>query len=138
MMRGLLLVALGSALGGIARGLVSLLMRPVAEGWPWDIWLVNVAGSFAITAFAALSVLHGARWPAGDGMRLFVMVGFCGGFTTFSIFSLEAMMLWQAGATMQAGTYVGASLVGWLLGGVLGLWIGHWLNTAQGERPAAG
>ena len=126
------LVGLGSALGGLARWLMSDLLQPAPGlGFPWGTLWVNTSGSFLIGAYAAL-VAPGGRWSAGLGQRLFFMTGFCGGYTTFSIFSLEAILFLQAGRYVLAGGYVGASLLLWLGGA----WAGYALG-AQGRWGAA-
>ncbi|MCH5367596.1 CrcB family protein, partial [Escherichia fergusonii] len=77
-------VALGSAIGGMFRfGISSLISRAAGEALPWGTILVNVLGSFVIGAFAGLTAVDG-RLPASPEFRTFIMVGLCGGFTTFS------------------------------------------------------
>jgi fluoride exporter len=109
-----LAVGLGGALGGLARWLLSdLLQAPPGLGFPWGTLFVNTTGSFLIGGYAAL-VAPGERWSASLGQRLFFMTGFCGGYTTFSIFSLETILFLQAGQFGLAAAYVGISLVLWL------------------------
>jgi CrcB protein len=72
--------------------------------------LINVLGSFVIGAFAALTTVDG-RFSENESIRLLVMVGVCGGFTTFSSFSLQTLMLLRAGDTLSAGINVVASVV---------------------------
>jgi fluoride exporter len=92
------LIALGGAIGSVLRYLMVS-----AIGAPIGTLAVNVLGSFAIgVLFAAL----GTR----DGWQLFLMTGVLGGFTTFSAFSLDMLKLLQAGQTLQAAAYAGASL----------------------------
>jgi CrcB protein len=127
-----LAVGLGSALGGVLRWWLSeLLQAPPGEGFPWGTLWVNTSGSFLIGCYAA-QVAQGGRWAQGLRQRLFFMTGFCGGYTTFSIFSLETILLLQAGRYGLAGAYVGASLLLWL-GAV---WAGYALGT-QGRWGAA-
>lgn len=108
-------VGAGSALGGLARWLLSeALGGPPGLGLPWATMFVNASGSFLIGAYAA-QVAPGGRWHGhGPGARLFVMTGFCGGYTTFSIFSLETVLLVQAASYGMAGLYAGGSLAVWL------------------------
>jgi CrcB protein len=88
-----LYVALGSALGGMARyGLALAAARLWGTGFPWGTILINVAGSFIIGFFGTLTQPAGPL-PAAAGLRIFVMVGICGGFTTFSSFSLQTLEL---------------------------------------------
>lgn len=113
-------VAAGAALGSMVRVSASLIFASPAGGFPLATLLVNVAGSFAIGAFAALSGPDGRLLisPAG---RQFVMAGFCGGLTTFSIFSLESLELLIAGRPWLSLGYISTSLAGWLVAA----WLGH-------------
>lgn len=105
----LLVVALGSALGGVLRYAATLGLNAVAlRGWPWGTFAVNVVGSFLI---GLLYVVIVERAGAGDTLRLFAMVGVLGGFTTFSSFSLETLVLLEQGEIARATAYVGASVV---------------------------
>jgi CrcB protein len=86
-------VALGSALGGMARYGVGLAAaRLWGLAFPWGTILINVAGSFVISFFGTLTLPSGPL-PANAALRVFVMVGVCGGFTTFSSFSLQTLEL---------------------------------------------
>jgi fluoride exporter len=119
-----LAVGLGSALGGTARWLLSEGMFAwLGGGFPWGTLAVNVAGSFLIGAFAALTGPDG-RWLVGPRRRHFFMTGVCGGFTTFSIFSLETIQLLQAGHPGSAA-YLTVSLAAWLAAA----WAGHALAS---------
>jgi fluoride exporter len=114
-------VAAGSALGAVARYAVSLAAIALfGPAFPWGTLAVNVVGSFLIGAYAAAMAADG-RWWSSPAMRHFVTAGFCGGFTTFSIFSLETLHLWSAGAAGLAVAYVLSSLVLWLAA----VWAGH-------------
>ncbi len=97
-------IALGSALGGMARYACSGLVAGLfGETFPWGTLLVNVVGSAIIGVVAALALPEG-RLLVPSEARLFIMVGFCGGFTTFSSFSLQTLSL------LQDGQWVGAFL----------------------------
>ncbi len=120
-------IAAGSALGGVARHwLTRFVAERVGEGFPWGTLVINVSGSFAIGIIAALTAAEG-RWPAPPGFRLFWTAGVCGGYTTFSAFSLQSVDLLRAGAWWEALTYaglsvaccVGAAMAGVGLGGTL-------------------
>lgn len=114
-------VAVGSVVGGVARYLASVLfMSQVGDGFPWSTLFVNVTGSFIIGFYSALTGPDG-RLFASPRQRQFVMVGFCGGYTTFSAFSLETLRLVQSGNVHAAAVNVGVSVVGWLTA----VWIGH-------------
>ena len=86
-----LLVAVGGALGSMARFWCSgFAARQFGEWFPWGTLIVNVLGSFVIGAFAALSATEGPFLIRPE-LRVFVMVGLCGGYTTFSSFSLQTL-----------------------------------------------
>ena len=122
-----LAVAAGAAIGGTARAALSLAALGLAgPGFPWGTLLANVGGSFLIGLFAALTG-PGGRLAASPRTREFVMTGFCGGFTTFSIFSLETLHLAAAGRLAAAAGYVAISVPLWL-GGV-------WAGSRLGRRP---
>jgi len=115
------LVALGSMIGGVLRAIASLGIHAHMEaGFPWGTLFVNVTGSFAIGFYATLTGPEG-RLLVGSRQRQFVMTGICGGYTTFSVFSLETFRLLQAGDLPSAGLNVGVSVVGWLAA----VWLGH-------------
>jgi CrcB protein len=116
-----LVIGMGSALGGLARfGCGALALALWGPDFPWGTILINVLGSFVIGAFATLTAADG-RIPVGLLGRQFVMVGLCGGYTTFSAFSLETLELLRAARPLAAGANVLASLVLCLLA----VWAGH-------------
>ncbi|MGF1455682.1 MAG: fluoride efflux transporter CrcB [Alphaproteobacteria bacterium] len=105
----LLWVALGGALGSVGRLLVtSAAARAFGSAFPWGTVAVNVAGSFAMGVMAVWVTRH---WADGTGVRLFLMTGLLGGFTTFSAFSLEAVLLLERGQSGTAFFYMAASVV---------------------------
>ena len=122
-----LLVALGGALGTVARYLLSAATAPISQGVPWGTIGINVAGSLAIGLFGTLTLAHG-RYPAPEPLRLFVMVGVCGGFTTFSSFSLQTLDLLRAGSPGRAGLNVAASVALCLAAVAAGHLLGARLN----------
>ena len=81
-------IALGSAIGGVARYALTRFLLPTSAYFPSSTVLINVLGSFVIGFFGTLTV-SGGRYAVPENVRLFVMVGICGGFTTFSSFSLQ-------------------------------------------------
>ena len=119
-------IALGGALGSLARYYASdALARAVGPAFPWGTLLVNVSGSLLIGFVAG--------WEGGNGrlmesafVRQFVMVGICGGYTTFSAFSLQTLEMLHAGDVGRAGANVAASV----LLCVLGAWAGYALAAA--------
>lgn len=115
-----LAVALGGAAGSVARWQVGLWTRAQWPGFPWGTLLVNVSGSFVIGMVAGYSVLK----PLPEWVRIGVMTGILGGYTTFSAFSLDTMDLWKAG-TMPAFGNIATNLGLGLLGCAAGLWLGR-------------
>ena len=120
-MSGIAAVALGGALGAVMRYLMTLAVATapgLGGGFPWATLTVNLAGCLGIG-------LAWANWSHSswfhDWGRAFVVVGVLGGFTTFSAFSLETLMLTDAGRWGAAAAYVVASVVGCLLAAWLGL-----------------
>ncbi len=116
-------IAIGSALGGVARYWCSgIAARLIGETFPWGTLIVNVVGSFIIGFFATITGPDG-RWLVGSTARQFVMVGLCGGYTTFSSFSLQTLNLMQDGEWLYASLNVVASVVLCMLA----VWLGHLL-----------
>ncbi|MDF2493161.1 fluoride efflux transporter CrcB [Sphingomonas sp.] len=109
-MNGLLLVMAGGAVGAGMRHLVGrAALVTLGHGWPWGTLIVNIAGG------CAMGVLAGtvARMSSGaEPWRLLIGVGVLGGFTTFSAFSLDAMLMIERGAWLQALTYILLSVTG--------------------------
>jgi CrcB protein len=116
-------VAAGSVVGGVTRYLVSLALA-TGPGLPWATLFVNVTGSFIIGLYGTLSGPEG-RIFAGARQRQFIMTGFCGGYTTFSAFSLETFMLFRTGLSWMGWAYIAVSVACWLLA----VWLGHMLAT---------
>lgn len=114
------LVAVGSAVGGVARYAVSgIVARRFGETFPFGTLVVNITGCVLIGLFAALTQAPGAL--AGDQLtRLFVLTGICGGYTTFSSFSLQTLNLARDGEWLQAAANIVAS-TGLCL---VGVWLG--------------
>jgi fluoride exporter len=124
-------VGAGSALGALARfGCSAVLLALLGPTFPWGTLAVNGLGSFLIGLYATVSE-PGGRLTAGPARRHFVIAGFCGGFTTFSIFSLETLMLVERQAVGLAAIHVAASLAVWLISVWLGAWCGKRLNHLQ-------
>lgn len=102
-------VAVGSAVGGVARfGLAALIQERVGPGFPLGTLLVNISGSFLLGLFF--------RYALGTDaisleVRALLTTGFCGGYTTFSTFSYDTMMLLEEGQSSRATTYVVLSVV---------------------------
>jgi CrcB protein len=106
-----LYVAVGGALGSMARfWLGNAMAVAVGSEFPWGTLLINVLGSFVISFFGFL-VGTVPRFAVPYDMRIFVTVGLCGGFTTFSSFSLQTVELLRTGQPGRAGLYVAASVI---------------------------
>ncbi len=124
-------IGIGSALGGIARYWCSgIAARLFGETFPWGTLIINVVGSLIIGFFATLTGPDG-RLLVGSTVRQFVMVGLCGGYTTFSSFSLQTLNLANNGDWLQAVGNIGLSLMLCLVA----VWTGHaiavGLNTGK-------
>lgn len=104
-----LIISAGGALGTLGRYLLSVAALPISQSLPWGTIGINILGSFVIGLFGTLTLSHG-RFPVSDDTRLFVMVGLCGGFTTFSSFSLQTLDLLRTGATGRALINIVASV----------------------------
>lgn len=124
--------ALGAAIGGVLRVLASVAMHEFAGyGFPWGTLFVNVTGSFAIGFYATLAGPKG-RLAASPVQRQFVMTGICGGYTTFSMFSLETLRLLHDGDMPAAAFNVGLSVIAWLAAVWLGYRAAAAVNGAKG------
>jgi CrcB protein len=125
-MQAYLWIAIGSALGGVARYWCSgVAARLIGETFPWGTLIVNVVGSLVIGFFATLTGPDG-RVFVGSTARQFVMIGLCGGYTTFSSFSIQTLELLHDGEWLQAGGNIVASVILCLLA----VWLGHILAVA--------
>jgi len=119
-------IAAGSALGGVARYFCSgVAARLIGETFPWGTLIVNVLGSFIIGFFATLTGPNG-RMFVGSTARQTVMFGFCGGYTTFSSFSLQTLNLMHDGEW----AYAGANITGSVLLCLVAVWAGHILAVS--------
>jgi len=120
-MANALWIFLGGGLGTLARWWASgFVASRIGETFPWGTLLVNVTGSFAIGLFATLTAPDG-RFFAPASLRQFFMLGVCGGYTTFSSFSLQTLNLAEDGQWLKAGGNIALSVVLCLAG----VWLGH-------------
>ncbi len=125
-------IAIGGALGSVGRywfsGVVS---RQFGETFPWGTLLVNISGSFAIGLLAALAEPGGRRFIGPTG-RQFFMYGVCGGYTTFSSFSLQNLELMRDGDWVKAGANAVGSVALCLVAVWLGYALGMGFNAGKG------
>ncbi|MBY5915619.1 protein CrcB [Rhizobium leguminosarum bv. trifolii] len=103
-----LLVAFGGAIGSVLRYYVGQwTLRLMGPAFPWGTLAVNVVGCFVIGVFAELIA---RKFNASTELRLLLITGFLGGFTTFSAFSLDAISLFERGEGVAGGIYIAASV----------------------------
>ena len=117
----ILLVAVGSGLGGVLRYLVPCWIG-AAKGFPWATLTVNVVGSLMIGLGSGLLARHGGS--SAESIRCFAVVGFCGGFTTFSTFSNEAFRMLENNQWLSAAGYVGISVSA----GLVAVFVGYLIS----------
>ncbi len=128
------LIGLGGALGSLLRyALASALAGPAGPRFPLSTLLVNVSGCFAIGVLAT-ALAPGGAWPVREDLRLGILVGVLGGYTTFSSFGLETVNLLRAGMTAEAIAYV--ALSNFL--GLAAVWLGWRVGVALAAAPAPG
>lgn len=126
-------IAFGSALGGTARfALCGLIARHVGDAFQWGTFAINVSGSFLIGFSATLAGPEG-RFLASPTMRIFVMPGILGGFTTYSAFSLQTFELARSGDWLRAG----ANAFGTFLLCFLAVWLGYVCASALKSSAGA-
>jgi len=124
-------VTVGSALGGLMRYALTRLTLAISVDFPYGTILINIVGSFVIGYVGALTLQSG-RYAVSDNLRLFVMVGICGGFTTFSSFSLQTFDLLRTGAWGRAMANIMVSVALCLVA----VAAGHLLGQHQAVRAA--
>ena len=120
--RNIIAVGAGSFIGGIARYLVSLAMKGISKGFPWATVLVNLIGCLIIGllwGFLSRNTSESISWG------LFLTVGLCGGFTTFSTFSKEALTMLQTGQIWGFASYIALSILAGIALVALGYYIGR-------------
>lgn len=124
-------IAIGGALGSMGRYWISgLVTEHSPRAFPWGTLVVNITGSFVIGIFAAMAEPEG-RWSTSPGFRQFFMIGICGGYTTFSSFSLETLRLLHDGEWFYAGGNVVLSVILCMIA----VWLGYTLGTTMNASP---
>lgn len=123
-MNHLLLVSLGGAVGAGTRHLVGqAALRHLGTAWPYGTLTVNILGGLAMGLLVGWLAL--AQRADATDLRMLLGVGALGGFTTFSAFSLEVMLMIERKAWSQAGAYAALSVIGAVAALAIGLWIGR-------------
>lgn len=117
-------VAIGSMLGGTLRFALGRMTQGVDGSFPWTTLAINAFGSFVIGCFGTLT-LPESPFARSENCRLFVMVGLCGGFTTFSSFSLQTFDMLRSGARGRAAWNIGLSITLCLSSIAIGHWLAH-------------
>ena len=120
--RNIIAVGAGSFIGGIARYIVSLAMKGISKGFPWATVLVNLSGCLIIGllwGFLSRNASESTSWG------LFLTVGLCGVFTTFSTFSKEALTMLQTGQIWGFASYIALSILAGIVLVAIGYYIGR-------------
>ena len=129
-------VALGGAIGSVCRfGFGVAAARLWGESFPWGTIAINIIGSFVIGFFGTLTA-PGGLLPGGPNLRIFVMVGICGGFTTFSSFSLQTLSLAREGSWFGAAGNVALSVTLCITAVTIGHLSGERIGLLRGQAPA--
>lgn len=121
-MKSVLLVMLGGAIGAAMRYGIGRALPISANGWPWPTFACNLVGGFAMGLLVGWLSRFGAG-AAGQDLRLLLGVGVLGGFTTFSAFSLELVLMFEKGQGAQATIYALLSVLLAFAALLGGLWI---------------
>ena len=120
--KNILAVGAGSFIGGAARYLVSLGMKGIGKGFPWATLAVNLVGCLMIGLLSGLLSRNAAE---NTSWGLFLTVGLCGGLTTFSTFSKEALAMLQTGQIWGFASYIALSILAGIALVALGYYIGR-------------
>lgn len=126
-MQATIMVAIGGALGSVLRFWFAIWLAPISRGMPWSTITVNVLGSFLIALFGTLT-LASSRYALDEVWRLAFMVGICGGFTTFSSFSLQSFELLRLGMPGRAFLNIAVSIFACLVATAAGYVLAQYLN----------
>ena len=119
-MMGYLVVFVGAGIGGsIRHGMNIWVAHFLGTHFPWHTFVINILGSLVMGLVAGWFIDH-----RDEGhLRLFLATGILGGFTTFSAFSLDAVLLWERHEYLMAALYIGGSVAGAIAGLMFGLWV---------------
>jgi fluoride exporter len=120
-MMSYVVVFVGAGIGGVMRHFMNIsVARLMGTHFPWHTFLINITGSTVMGLIAGWFAMKGGET---GHTRLFLATGIIGGYTTFSAYSLDAVLLWERHEHLLAACYVGGSVVLSLLGLVVGLWV---------------
>ncbi|MDR3636487.1 MAG: fluoride efflux transporter CrcB [Isosphaeraceae bacterium] len=124
-------LSVGGALGVNARyWLGAWMSRWASPQFPWATFVINVSGAFAIGFLTTLL----ARWLPHPSVRLFALVGFLGGYTTFSTFAYESLTLWERGERWLSLTNVAGSVAAGLVAVTMGTMLARGLTEVDGRE----
>lgn len=125
-MNNVLAIALGAAIGANLRyGIGLWAAQRFGTAWPYGTFIINLLGCLLI---GVLLTLAANRLTLSEPVRLMLVTGLLGGFTTFSTFGYESFTLFSAGNWLAAAGYVGGSVVGGLIAVVIGVGLGRWIG----------
>lgn len=121
-------VIAGGAIGTFLRYFVSVMSLPISKDLPWGTIFINISGCLLIGLFGTLTLAQG-RFPVSENVRMFVMVGICGGFTTFSAFGLQTLDLMRAGAFNRAAFNAAFSVIACVGAVAVGHFVAAYFNN---------
>ena len=125
-------IGMGGALGSMGRyGVSRIFAFWFGETFPWGTLVVNVSGSLLIGLLAGLTSDPNSRFLIAPDMRQFLLVGICGGYTTFSSFSLQTLALMREGDMLEAGSNIVMSVIFCLMAVWLGLVLAGMINQVR-------
>ncbi|HTK71861.1 MAG TPA: fluoride efflux transporter CrcB [Croceibacterium sp.] len=125
-------IGLGGGLGSMGRyGVSRIFAFWFGETFPWGTLVVNVSGSLLIGLLAGLTSDPNSRFLIAPDMRQFLLVGICGGYTTFSSFSLQTLALMREGDMLEAGSNIVMSVIFCLMAVWLGLVLAGMINQVR-------
>jgi CrcB protein len=130
-MRNLWAVAIGAAAGGVARYFLGgMIQQRAGADFPFGTFVINVTGSLLLGFLLRYSLQSGA---VSEELRLFLTTGFCGGYTTFSTFSYDTLMLVQDREYGRAGLYIAGSVLLSLIAAAIGFAAANYVVTMRAE-----
>jgi fluoride exporter len=120
-MMGYVVVFIGAGVGGAIRHAMNIwVARLMGTHFPWHTFVINITGSLVMGLVAGWFAV---KVGAAGHLRLFLATGVLGGYTTFSAYSLDAVLLWERNEPLLSALYVGGSVIGAIAGLIFGLWV---------------